>query len=90
MLVPFFLSSGIIQSLLEFFILFYWPLALGIHQSIALGLGFDGTNTNVEEQCEHMTGSLSLNVTLSVVVRAACLAQPAITVQYICCVCSLL
>lgn len=51
-------SCGIIQTLLEFFVFFDWPLALGVQQSIAPGPEFDGMNTNVVEQHWHMTGSL--------------------------------
>lgn len=58
MQVPFFQSCGIIRALLEFFVLFDWPLGLGIQQSIAPGPEFDGMNTNVVEQHWHMTGSL--------------------------------
>jgi len=47
---PLFQSWGIIQTLSEFFVLFDWPLALGIQQSIAPGPEFDGMNTNVVEQ----------------------------------------
>lgn len=56
----FFQSCGIPQTVLEFLVLFDWPLGLGIQQSIASVLEFDGMNTNVVERHCHMTGCLYL------------------------------
>lgn len=60
-----FQACGIIQTLLEFFVLFDWPLALGIQQSIAPEPEFDGENTNVVEQHWHDWVSIALYLTLS-------------------------
>lgn len=60
MQVPFSSLVGSFRLFLSSLFLFDWPLGLGIQQSIAPGLEFDGMNTNVVEQHWHMTGCLYL------------------------------